>query len=177
MLYILGELDDDDVEWLLASGQRLHLTAGEVLIHEAQEPSALFLVLDGALSVSATRAGDVELARMGRGTLAGEMSFVDGLPPASTVRALEDTVVLAVPRNLLADRLRADAVFAARFYRAIARLLSQRLRAGNLARVGGRAPLLDETIQEPDEIDVIGLETAFLAGRRFDRILTRLLGT
>ena len=174
---MLGELDDDDVEWLLDNGRRRHLTPGEVLIHEAQEPTALFLVLDGELSVSATRAGDLELARIGRGALAGEMSFIDGLPPATTVRALEDAVVLAVPRNLITDRLRGDAVFAARFYRAIARLLSQRLRAGNLARSGGRAPLLDETIQEPDEIDVTGLETAFLAGRRFDRMLTRLLGT
>jgi CRP-like cAMP-binding protein len=102
------------------------------------------------------------------------MSFVDELPPSATVRALDDALVLAVPRAALSARLGADAAFAARFYRAVARLLSERLRASNRLRAGETSPHLDETRQQSDELDVAGLDTVYLAGQRFERILRRL---
>jgi CRP-like cAMP-binding protein len=177
VLYILGDLDDDDVEWLLATGVRQRVPSGGTIIDEGRPPSALFLVLDGTLAATTAALSGGEVSRLVRGTLAGEMSFVDGLPPSATVRALSDALVLAIPREALNARLRDDATFAARFYRAVARLLSERLRTSNQARAGGTAVHLDESIQEPDELDLIGLDTVYLAGQRFDRILRRLVGS
>jgi CRP-like cAMP-binding protein len=172
VLYLLGELDDDDVEWLLHNGVRQRVSAGGELIRERQTANALFLVLDGTLV--ATALGDTELGRLGRGTLAGEMSFVDELPPSATVSALDDALVLVIPRVVLSSRLRADPAFAARFHRAVARLLSERLRASNQQLAGRANPHLDETRQQPDELDVAGLDTVYLAGQRFKRILHRI---
>lgn len=177
VLYILGDLDDDDVEWLLAAGERQHIPSGVAIIEEGHPPSALFLVLDGTLAVTTAAMRSGEVGRLGCGTLAGEMSFVDALPPSATVRASGDALVLAIPREALSARLRTDAGFAARFYRAVARLLSERLRASNQSRAGVAQVQLDPSVQEPDELDVTSMDTVYLAGRRFDTILRRLIGT
>jgi CRP-like cAMP-binding protein len=174
VLYLLGEFDDDDVEWLLATGVCQRVVAGAAIIDEGCPPDALFLVLDGTLVATTAALGGGELARLVRGTLAGEMSFVDELPPSATVRALGDSLVLAIPRAALSRRLGVDAVFAARFYRAVARLLSERLRASNRLLSGDSRPDLNERLQQPDELDVAGLDTVYLAGQRFERILRRL---
>jgi CRP-like cAMP-binding protein len=173
VLYLLGEFDDDDVEWLLATGVRQRVVAGAAILNEGRPPDALFLVLDGTLAATTAALGGGELARLARGTLAGEMSFVDELPPSATVRALDDALVLAIPRLALSARLSVDAAFAARFYRAVARLLSERLRASNRQVAGDLGPHLDEDRQQPDELDVAGLDTVYLAGQRFERILRR----
>jgi CRP/FNR family cyclic AMP-dependent transcriptional regulator len=56
------------------------------------------------------------------------VSFVDGHPPSATVRATERSFALSVPRRAVADRLDSDHAFAARFYRAVAMVLSARIR-------------------------------------------------
>jgi CRP/FNR family cyclic AMP-dependent transcriptional regulator len=177
VLYILGDLDDDDVEWLLATGERQRVPTGTAIIDEGRPPTALYLVLDGTLVVMTKAMHDGEVGRLGCGSLAGEMSFVDHLPPSATVRAVEETLVLAIPREALSDRLQNDSAFAARFYLAVARLLSERLRASNRLRADATQVQLDESIQEPDELDLTSMDTVYLAGQRFDRILRRLIGT
>src|SRR4051794_39388503 len=106
VLYILGDLDDDDVEWLLATGQRQRVPSGAAIIEEGHPPRALFLVLDGTLAVTTAALQGGEVGRLCRGTLAGEMSFVDALPPSATVRADGAALVLAIPRAALSARLR-----------------------------------------------------------------------
>ena len=177
VLYILGDLDDADVEWLLATGERRRVPPGTSIIDEGQTPRALFLILDGTLAVTTAAMRGAEVGRLGCGTLTGEMSFIDGLPPSATVRALDSVMVLAIPREALSARLRNDPAFAARFYHAAARLLSERLRTANQLRAGASQVHIDESIQEPDQLDETSLETVYLAGQRFERILRRLIGT
>ena len=111
------------------------------------------------------------MAQLGAGEIIGEMSFVDASPPSATVVAARPSLVLCVPRDVLAERLGQQTDFAARFYRAIATLLSGRLR-GLYSRLGfaGAGPA-----GEP-EIDAAVLDNVHLAGARFDLILQRLAG-
>jgi CRP-like cAMP-binding protein len=104
------------------------------------------------------------------------MSFIDASPPASTVTALEPSTVLAIPKAKLLAQLDRDVAFAARFYRAIATFLSDRLRAmvGRLGYGDGSAQTLDENTRYAGELDDTVLDTVHLAGDRFDRILKRL---
>ena len=67
VLYILGQLSDDDIEWLIAKGSQRQFPAGAVLIREGQPIDALYIVLDGALSITAAALGDKEVARLGTG--------------------------------------------------------------------------------------------------------------
>jgi CRP-like cAMP-binding protein len=141
LFYVLTQLTDADIDWLRASGQRREVPLGAVLIEQGRPIEAVFIVLEGRLSVyGAAGSGDI-----GIGEMLGEISFVDARPPSADVVANEDSVVLAVPRRELQEKLDADPGFAARFYRAIALLLSHRLRDAAIAASGppvGQAPPL-----------------------------------
>jgi hypothetical protein len=114
-LFILGELTDQDVDWMVSAGTRTQISAGTELIHEGQPASALYILLDGALEVSAAAARRRQLAHLGKGEVVGEMSFVDARPPSATVRATEDSLVLAIPLEGLRTRLEQETAFASRF--------------------------------------------------------------
>jgi hypothetical protein len=104
------------------------------------------------------------------------MSLVDGRPPSATVRARDDALVLAIPCERLKAKLQEDSGFAARFYKAIAIFLSDRLR-GKLEMLGGEPqPRLDEDAFDADELDPALMDSLYLAGQRFDRMLKRLVG-
>lgn len=49
ILFILGVLEDEDVDWLVSAGQRQALATNEVLIREGDIPQALHLILSGQL--------------------------------------------------------------------------------------------------------------------------------
>ena len=117
-LYIWGELDDTDIEWLEDNGSREHLPAGATLIREGQPVDSLAVVLDGCLAVTA-RDG-TEVASLFSGEIVGEISFVDSRPPSASVTAAQDSQILVVPRDILREQLSKDTAFAARFYRALA---------------------------------------------------------
>ena len=176
-LFFLGILNDADVEWMIATGVKQLLNPGEVLIHEGKAATSVFLVLDGALSVIARAAGNKEVARLRSGEIVGEMSFVDSRPPSATVQAIESSSVLAIPRLDLEARLSQDAPFAARFYRAMAVFLSDRLRStvGLLGYSSGQT--LEDEASYADEIDTAVLDNVSLAGARFDLLQRRLRAT
>jgi CRP-like cAMP-binding protein len=129
VVFILGVLDDEDVDWLIDAGQRQELHPGDILIREGAPCGDLFLILDGSLEVSVAALKDQPIAVLATGEVVGEMSFVDGQPPSATVTALEPSVVLAISLAQLRDKLQQDIWFAARFYRAVSILLSSRLRS------------------------------------------------
>jgi len=173
-LFFLGILNDADVEWMIATGMKQQLHPGEVLIQEGKPATSVFLVLEGVLSVVAQAAGNREVARLRSGEIVGEMSFVDSRPPSATVQAVEPSSVLAIPRRDLEARLMQDAPFAARFYRALAVFLSDRLRS-TVGLLGyGAGQTLEDQASYADEIDTAVLDNVSLAGARFDILQRRL---
>ena len=51
-LFLLGELSDQDVDWMVETGQREKVDAGTVLIHEGEPVTTLYVLLDGLLEIS-----------------------------------------------------------------------------------------------------------------------------
>lgn len=168
VLVILGQLSDLDVEWLGRVGTRREVPRGEAIIQEGKPSSALYFILSGRFGVRVAALGSGPVALMDVGEIAGEMSFVDAAPPSATVEALEPCAVLAIPRNTLQQRLDEDTPFAARFYKALAMFLSDRIRQGR-AKPGSLR--LDEGQVDDDEIDPGVLAHVSAAGDRFNRIL------
>jgi CRP-like cAMP-binding protein len=80
------------------------------------------------------------------------------------VTALEDSRVLAVRRDIILEAFERDAGFAARFYRALAVFLSDRLRSATAHDGAG------------DELDEGILDTLHQAGDRFVRLVAMLDG-
>src|ERR671935_2846847 len=166
--YILSHLTEDDVEWLLAAGEQREIPAGSMLVAEGQPTDALFIVLHGALSVSIAARDGGEIDRIGPGDVVGEISFADARPPSASVTALDDVVVFALARETLAEKVRLDTGFAARFYHALTVFLSDRLRLFRHQTTGWQ-PNTTEADQEPQF-----LANVHLAGGRFDRLLNRM---
>ena len=174
VLFLFGELNDLDVDWLVGNGSTLHIAKGDTLIEEGKPIKGLFVVLEGLFEIQVERGGKQAIGRMGTGEVLGEISFIDSRPPTTTALALADSTVFAIPRDQLAAKLKQDTGFAARFYRALALFLSHRLRVLTLKYgadgTGGRS----ETPDHPDELEDGVLSGVYMAGKRFERMLKRL---
>jgi CRP-like cAMP-binding protein len=172
VLYILGQLSDSDVDWLGRIGTRSKLVKGTPLIKFGVNLTQVFIVLEGEMLIQSNKG--VELARVGAGEILGEMSLVDSRPPSASVTVAQDSYVLALEKKVLQNKLDTDNGFAARFYRAIAIFLSERMR-GTIKNLGYGNDA-DEAVADPDELDSNVLDNVHLAGARFDRMLQTLMG-
>jgi CRP-like cAMP-binding protein len=169
VFFFLGELNDEDIDWMIQQGQKQHLKAGATLVQEGKPLDQMHVVLEGELGLTvAGRTGEV--AKIGVGEVVGEVSFVDSRPPSGTVTARVPSEVLSLPLPVLAAKLRQDPGFAARFYRALSMMLAYRLRVMTLRPQGAT----NSQAEPADQLDMNVLDTVHLAGARFQRILARL---
>lgn len=178
VLYILGQLTDSDSEWLAKNGICRRIPKGTVLIAEGSVIDKTSMIIDGTVSISIAKLG--EITRLTSGEIVGEISLVDSRPASASVTALTDAVILELPRATLNEKIAGDTAFAARFYRAIAMFLADRMRS-TVQRMGYGSDSakisLDEDIEAEDEIDSEVLDKMHLAGARFDRIFKRLISS
>lgn len=174
VLFILSELSDGDVDWIVLNGTKETHTRNAVLIQEGKPVGVLYILLDGQLSVTLAALGGKEIAVLRSGEILGELSFLDSRPPSATVTAMGDVTVLSIPRPLLLLKLQQDASFAARFYRALGVFLASRLRKTQQQLGYERGRILDQDVEHEDELDPQVLQHVALAGARFDWMLKRL---
>ncbi len=169
VLYLFGELNDDDLDWIVTHGAIERIAPETVLITEGEPSNFLYIIFEGSVVASVNVLGSSkEVATLGRGEVFGEMSFVDGYPPSATIETIEPSVVLSLSRQELATRLNQDIGFSARFYRAIALFLSSRLR-GVLTEFD-----LGKTLNSPSaEMPPAIANDLSLAQSRFDWLLRR----
>jgi CRP/FNR family cyclic AMP-dependent transcriptional regulator len=154
-LYILSDLDDDDIIWMAREAEVRRIGPGETLIQAGVPVTHLYFVVEGALEV-VSRAG-ARLAGLELGEVVGEMSFVEKRLPDTNVRALAPTTLLAIPRDKMLAAFDNDNGLAMRFYRALAVFLSDRLRA--------------MSSEDDGELDEGLLDNLQQAGERFIRLV------
>jgi CRP/FNR family transcriptional regulator, cyclic AMP receptor protein len=169
-LYFLGILDDRDTDWMIRSGKKLTLKAGEQLMEQGKPTDWLYFVLDGSFIVYTRTAPRVAVLKAGE--VVGEISFVDARPPTASVRAEMDSKVGAIPRELLMQRLKQDIGFAARFYQSLATYLADRLRV-TTGSLGVQKLNLDENVEDVDELAPHLLSNLSMAGTRFAEMQRR----
>ncbi|MEM7592236.1 MAG: cyclic nucleotide-binding domain-containing protein [Cyanobacteria bacterium P01_A01_bin.83] len=196
VLHIFSKLHDSDLDWAIANGTLKKISAQTSLIRQGGPVDALYILLDGQMNIALeserhnpltnifatleeTKPAEKEIAKLNKGQIIGETSCLDGRSSYATITALEDSVLLALPRPLLIAKLQQDLGFAARFYSAIAALLADklqeiisRLSVGRRTYVRGKS--LNEKIRYEDELDTDTLEQMSIAATRFDWMLERL---
>lgn len=128
-LSLFDDLDPSDVDSLLSVGHEREVHRDDVVIAEGSVPDDLFILLEGLLEASIEAAGGHVLGLVGPGELIGEVSWLDGRPASATVRVVEDSVLVVLPRALVDSLTAADPALGMRVHRALARLLARRLRA------------------------------------------------
>jgi len=126
---LFGGLPDDQLARLAEMGEILDLEPGATLIREGDEADALFVVLDGELDVTkrADRS-DIPLARVGPGSLQGELAALEGGRRLASVTAATSAEVLRIPVGALRELLAAGPDVALAVIRtAVARLRAMEL--------------------------------------------------
>jgi CRP/FNR family cyclic AMP-dependent transcriptional regulator len=170
-LFILGSLNNDDIEWLIQKGRKEIIEPNKILISEGQKVSAMYFVLTGHLSVVIEALNNKELAIITSGEVVGEISFIDERPPLATVKAIERSEVLSIARTQLSVKLQQDMGFASRFYQGISLCLADRMR-GTIRRLGYGVDL--ELLEENEQpgINPVVLKNLDLAHAKFDWLMS-----
>lgn len=170
VLFILGQLTDEDTLWLANNGEKLSYNNGSYLISAGEHSDFLFIILDGIAEVKT--ASGKWLAKVQSGDILGEMSFIDSAFPSASVVAETNCNVLRIDKTAIAAKLEGDIGFSSRFYKAIAMFLADRLR--NTIQSMGFGEDQMHVDAEEGELDESVLDTVHLAGIRFEKILQAL---
>jgi CRP/FNR family transcriptional regulator, cyclic AMP receptor protein len=169
-LYLLGILDDVDIDWLATNGTIQVVKSGNTLIHEKKPIDSLYLLLDGELSITVGGPAGQQIAILYPGEIVGEISFVDTRPPSASVTAIGNSKLLVLRRDVISAKLEKDQGFAARFYRALAKFLANRLHV-TVSRFGYGSAQQDA---DPDELPESDMDQLDLAAVRIDKLMKRL---
>jgi|TARA_B110000881_G_scaffold25533_1_gene18496 CRP-like cAMP-binding protein len=103
---LFAGLDDDALAKVVEAGRDLEMRRGDLLFREGDDPDELFVVVSGRIAIANKSIDGREsmVALMEEGDLFGEMGLFDGRGRSAEARALETSVVTAVPygpvRNL-----------------------------------------------------------------------------
>lgn len=167
VLFVLGHLNDRDIEWLMENGSTRQLRPGDYLVRQGESIKEIYIVLSGSLRIFNEQNPRQKIAHIGSGEIIGEMSFLDERPPSVSVVANEDVKVYCIALEPVRQYMEENTRFAARFYYSIALFLSDRLRK-TTSRLGYGAP--EDDI---DELNANVLLQVGQAGSRFHRLLNK----
>ncbi len=196
VLVFFGQLNDSDLDWIIANGELQQIAAKTTLIQESGPIDALYILLSGAISLSrmssdrnplirifaaleAAEVKGVEISRLSKGEIIGESHFLDGDLPYFTAQTIESSQLLTISRQKLTVKLQQDLGFASRFYRTLAILFNDRLqemltRLGYSRRVYSSGSSLADNVEYDLELDADSLEQISLAGKKVNWMLERL---
>lgn len=170
VLYLFGQLNDDDIGWMMKAGDAETVPARAELVRRGETIDFLAVILDGEFAIE-TGPGGPKGLKSGSGEVIGEISFIDSRPPLASVVALQESLVWKIKRKVLTQKLDDDPSFACRFYRGIAVFLVDRLRA-NIGLLGyGEGIAAPSDGIEKDDLSEEILSNVHLAGARFERML------
>lgn len=126
---LLRELSNTDLDWMITSGQRSQLPDNQQIVGAQLTSELLYVLIEGKLGL--TLSGDPQagaiIDELGQGEIVG-MSALFGLPETSSAYTLEPSLVMSLGVSEIRAKLESDVAFAAHFYRALAIMLSSRLR-------------------------------------------------
>lgn len=193
VLYVFGELNDSDLDWLIVNGDRQKLKANTTLIQEGRAVEALYIVLSGQISLTVSEDKrnpltrifsaiennsnpETEIAKLSKGEMLGETAFIDGRLASVNATTTKNTTTLSISRSLLLTKVQQDVGFAARFYRTVAALSADRLqgmltRLAHSRRLYHKGDSLIKTEEYADELQDVALDRMALAGKKFDWML------
>lgn len=120
----------DDWKVLLDVADSIDARADQVVLRQGMTDQGIFIVADGMVRVERVEsdARQSHLAVLGVGEVFGEMSFLESCEASASVIAISDSELVHIDSAQVTALLEADTDLAARFYRALALTLSDRLR-------------------------------------------------
>src|SRR4051794_11006476 len=139
---LFAELAPEELSEVIKAAERRELRRADVLFVEDDESAELFVVVSGRIAI-ANKSGDGResmVALMEGGDVFGEMALFDGLGRSAEARALEPSVVVAIP------------------YESVQNVYEKRptLLWGVVALLAGRLRAMDAALADSVFLDVTG---------------------
>jgi CRP-like cAMP-binding protein/SAM-dependent methyltransferase len=121
-------LPDTIINWIIENSTERHIETNKTLIKEGDYIESLYIVLEGLFGIYLTSVDNKLLRLCGPGSVLGEISFIDDVPASASVIANEASLILELPRSKLTSKMETEPSFEAAFNKALAVILSRRLR-------------------------------------------------
>jgi serine phosphatase RsbU (regulator of sigma subunit) len=125
---LFHDVPDEALEQLASSSEVVLYTPGESLIEQDEPGDALYLVIDGTVSI---RRDGLEITQRGAGECIGEMALIDDAPRSASVVAVRHTRAVRITRDEFWNMMEAYPSVA----RHLLRLLSARIRQDTLRQM------------------------------------------
>ena len=132
------ELTNGQIDALFKVVDIHRLAKGDVLVSEGEYDNRLYAVARGEFDVSRRESADrdIQLACLRRGTITGELAFLDGLKRTATVRAASDgACAIALKRENLESLMEVDPDLALKLMFAVIRSANRTVDRMNTAHV------------------------------------------
>ncbi len=132
-------LSKADQDLLKSKARHRRYQDGDVILEQGDDNASLYLIVKGDVSV-VTRMLDhtFEIEQLRENDLFGDMSFVDTDSVSTDILAKGDVSIDVITKEDVEQLITGDPLFYGRFYQALAKLLSWRLRKMN-AQLEGAA--------------------------------------
>ncbi len=102
---LFAGLPHEALESLVTKLHLVQLSPNEVLFREGDPGDALYVIVEGEVSVQAEGPPRVEMARLGAGSFIGEVALMTDQPRSATVSATQDSELLRIDRSTLSHVL------------------------------------------------------------------------
>lgn len=133
MKTFLDFLNSEDRSLLLSKSSRHNFTDGQTILKQGDKNTALHIIVSGDASIiSRTNEFELEVGQLHQEDVLGEMSFVDNEPVSSDVVAIGDVAIDVIAGKNIQTIIRQDPMFYGRFFHAISKVLSRRMRSERL---------------------------------------------
>ncbi len=105
---IFSVLSNDQIGDLATQAEVMTCGAGEFIVRQGQQGQALYVISSGECEVFVDdlQAYGTTVATMGKGNFFGEMSLLTGEPVVATVRAMKETVLLSIDKEIFSSILK-----------------------------------------------------------------------
>ncbi|MDY0000893.1 MAG: Npt1/Npt2 family nucleotide transporter [Polyangia bacterium] len=124
---IFKELSGEELRFIAGIAEETPVAAGQVLFQQGDPGDAMYLVLDGTVSI---RVGGAEIVRLGKRECVGEMAVLDNLPRSADAVAVEQTELLKIDAQSFDELLQEKH----QIVKGIFKVLSSRLRVSTARR-------------------------------------------
>ena len=132
-LPLFREFSTTELMMVMMSAQTLTFDPGQLIIRESTQGDALYVIKEGVVKIMKYdgKGTERELAELNQGECFGEVALVDTEPRSASVYAKTVCVLFRVARQDFADILSHHKEIERKFYKAVSRILAERLRRAN----------------------------------------------
>ena len=174
VLVLFAELDEQDINILGSIGSLRRIKPGNILIQQGNLVLSIYLILAGQAEIFVEIDGvNKKVGSSRRGELLGELTLLgnENQGATATVQSAGGMELLELNKIELKQVLQDNSKFAARFYRSLSCMLSQRSRDQLFARqLAKRSQVAEGESDDADEIDLTSLSGINRAGQHFNTL-------